>query len=317
MKSNKNLSLILVFSMLFLFCGCNIDQDINSALQNDGSSTNARVNEQEQVPLPEHNKDLFVENQNVEETAIMIAPTGEDHLWIWCQSESDDTVGTLIQTPVSPEVLDWPNDISAGISAPLWYAETAFYKDDGVILICAAALNTEDSVSIFLSTDMGETWSEHSYDLTFNASGAKNFISVFDSDRFSVFVTEGVGRTAVGFVRSGSEWQELSAVYPEQEELGAVFTGAGMVSERLGFICCGYKLKAEPTVYLTNNGGESWFHADLPLPAGFDPAVGYIVGNTAEYNGQAFILHTNWIINGQSQAIEYKSFDEGSTWELS
>ena len=334
MKSIKYLGPILIFCVLFLFSGCTIElninnqgeensssaishQDVNSVSQNEDSSTNSQVNEEELVPLPEHNKDLFAENQNPEEPAIMIAPTGEDNLWIWCQSKSNDTLGTLISTPVSPEVIDWPNDISAGGSTPLWYAETSFYKKDNVFLICAAALNSEYSVSIFLSTDMGETWSEHSYDLSFNASGAKNFIYAFGIYGFSVFVTEGNGRAAVGFVKSEEGWLELSTVYPEQKETGATFTGAGMVSEKLGFVCCGYKLTAEPTVYLTNNGGESWFRADLPLPDGFDHVGGYIVGNSAEYNGQALILHMNWIIDGQSQPIEYESFDEGSTWNLS
>ena len=89
-----------------------------------------------------------------------------------------------------------------------------------------------------------------------------------------------------------------------------------MVSDRIGFVCCGYKTSPEPNVYATNDGGSSWFKLSLPLPEGFSDIPGYLVGSAATLEGDTVLLRAHWIVRNEKRTVTYRSEDQGASWQL-
>lgn len=317
------------FLLMAVLCGC-IAQEAGSgaAAGSAGVPQSAPVSSESPgaptddtaVPCPDHDPDMEVQNQNAAEPALLIAPNGEENLWIWTPSKTDDTLGTLVSTPVTPAVVHWSEEITAETKAPLWFAETALYQRGEQITLCCAALEDEQQAVLFCSEDGGKSWSEQRCSLPFSAAGAGCFLSAFGEGGMSAFVSCATpGSEICGFVQSapGSGWVPLgSAVSPAAEEQGAAFVWAGMVSDRLGFVCCGYKLHPEPTVYATTDGGANWAKLSLPLPEGFDETAGYLVGSAASLEGDAVLLRAHWIAQGTQRTVTYRSEDQGVSWQL-
>lgn len=272
------------------------------------------------VPCPDHDPNMEVKNQNAAEPALLIAPDGEENLWIWAPSQTDETLGTLVSTPAAPSVIRWPEDITAETKAPLWFAESALYQSGERVVLCCAALEDGQQAVLFSSEDGGVSWNERRCALPFYAAGADCFLTSFGDGRMSAFISSAAsGHSMCGFVQSapGGEWEPLAAsVTPPEEEQGAAFTWAGMVTDNIGFVCCGYKIIPEPGIYATNDGANSWFKLSLSLPEGFYEVSGYLTGSAASLDGNTVLLHARWTIQDMQRTVTYRSEDQGVSWQL-
>ncbi len=320
MKRFRRLLAVVLIEMIL--CGC-IEQappDFSSGTVSAAPVSSSAPEPDNPVSCPDHDPNLAVTNQNAQESALLIAPDGEEGLWIWTPSKADASLGTLVQTPAAPAVVRWPEEITAGGETPLWPGQTALYQNGSRITLCCAALENERQVVLFDSTDGGTSWSAQRFELPFSAAGAGCFLSSFGEGGMSAFVSSATpGSGICGFVRSdtGSGWSALaSAASVVESEQGAPFTWAGMVSDRIGFVCCGYKANPEPDVWATNDGGESWFALTLPLPEGFDTTQGYLVGSAAALDGDVLLLYARWVTQGTARTVTYRSEDWGVSWQL-
>ena len=105
MKRFRRLLAVVLIGMIL--CGC-IEQappDFSSGTVSAAPVSSSAPEPDNPVPCPDHDPNLEVTNQNAQESALLIAPDGEEGLWIWTPSKTDASLGTLVQTPAAPAVV--------------------------------------------------------------------------------------------------------------------------------------------------------------------------------------------------------------------
>ena len=115
-----------------------------------------------------------------------------------------------------------------------------------------------------------------------------------------VYITTDGGKT---FKEIGN----TNEVYPR------VITGVGFLDEKIGFIGFRYENDNNPTVYRTDDSGDTWHKLDIKLPANY--TYDYATPLSLKFNDGIIMLPVK--LRDNDKIINFISTDKGLTFKYS
>lgn len=192
--------------------------------------------------------------------------------------------------------------------------DTGFFLSEGVTAIAYGGDDT--SIQVLISHDMGQTWN------TYTVEGSKTM----RTSKYIGFVTESEGwlvaspGSALGAsnnyvfhtIDGGKTWVQTgnpNELYPRN------ITGAGFASKDIAFMSFRVDEFPGPTIYWTQDGGNTWEQLEVTVPEQYD----YNIPLSPYFSGANGIYPIQYRSRENEEIITYylTSKDYGKTWTYS
>ena len=173
--------------------------------------------------------------------------------------------------------------------------------------------NFNSDILIVTTDDKGKTWNK--VELKGAYQEGEMFIGFSDQDHgYCVVTTDVAMGKQYSFVYittdGGKTFKEIgntNEVYPR------VITGVGFLDEKVGFIGFRYENDNNPTVYRTDDSGDTWHKLDIKLPA--DYTYDYATPLSLKFNDGIIMLPVK--LRDNDKIINFISTDKGLTFKYS
>ncbi|RDY26271.1 exo-alpha-sialidase [Romboutsia weinsteinii] len=177
-----------------------------------------------------------------------------------------------------------------------------------------AFISTNQSdILITISNDKGKSWSEFTLDGAYQ--GGDLYIGFSSEDvGYFAFTTDVAMGTQYNYIYTtkdgGKTWSEIGNT---NEVYHRVVTGIGFLDDKVGFVGFRYESDNNPTVYRTDDAGDTWNKIEVHLP--YEYASDYATPLSPKFKDDIGILPVK--LRDNDKIINFVSKDKGLTWVYS
>lgn len=177
-----------------------------------------------------------------------------------------------------------------------------------------AFISTNQSdILITISNDKGKSWSDFTLEGAYQ--GGDLYIGFSSEDvGYFAFTTDVAMGTQYNYIYTtkdgGKTWSEIGNT---NEVYHRVATGIGFLDDKVGFVGFRYESDNNPTVYRTDDAGDTWNKIEAHLP--YEYASDYATPLSPKFKDDIGILPVK--LRDNDKIINFVSKDKGLTWVYS
>jgi hypothetical protein len=234
-----------------------------------------------------------------------------------CSYELDDGGNVTLSYDNGAATAKTPLALSADVDdeGPKIY-NTGFFISDKKTAIAYKNIDSPGSVTIITSGDKGKTWETANLEIDSSASWIiigfmtreQGWLIIcgdqsMGAEKHSIYTTSDGGETWISLN------SDIDKVYSR------ILSGAGFISEKVGFLCFRYETDFQPAVCMTGDGGLTWDKVMIDLPAEYDHYN--MTPLSPIFDDEKAILPILLSDDsGDINTIYLKSIDCGTTWVI-